>query len=486
MAHPTELHFITCDFRTPGSWEAGYHTGRDYRARTPTPVFATRGGTVLHAGWGGWGPAYGIQVIIQTGAIKHMYAHLSNVNCQPGQKVLEGEQIGLSGRTSSRSIPFHLHYEERVAPYLYMNHRRPEFDRTDSGVPATLMEPRKKQRVNLAKVVAAFRADPDRAQGDGLHPVQIRPVELALMSLGLLESRWAMDGYAGTKTRDAYKAFQRSLGFTGDDADGIPGKTSLSQLGKQFGFTVFGDVPAAAPPVVPAARRTTTSAASPMWCPMAIRDQIEGQTETAPWNSGEPHWKGVLHTTEGSSYAGARAAYLDGGVPHFTIAPNFRKNRGEIFQHFPLNSRATALRDNNASLKENRAHAIQIEIVGTCDERNRGSFPDGLFIKDWPRWYLTTIGRLMRWLEENRGIAPVSTVEWKSFAAGAGTGSFGAANGVRMTNAQYVAYSGWLGHQHVPENEHGDPGDIDIAKLLAVKPKLVSAPKDVNDLLPVG
>ena len=50
MAHPTELHFITCDFGTPGSWEAGYHTGRDYRARTPTPVFATRAGVVRHAG----------------------------------------------------------------------------------------------------------------------------------------------------------------------------------------------------------------------------------------------------------------------------------------------------------------------------------------------------------------------------------------------------------------------------------------------------
>jgi hypothetical protein len=33
---------------------------------------------------------------------------------------------------------------------------------------------------------------------------------------------------------------------------------------------------------------------------------------------------------------------------------------------------------------------------------------------------------------------------------------------------------------------HGDPGDIAIAKLLAVKPKVVAAPKDVNDLLPVG
>jgi hypothetical protein len=75
----------------------------------------------------------------------------------------------------------------------------------------------------VAKLVESFHADPDRAQGDGLHPAQVRPVELALLSLGLLDSSWAMDGYAGTKTHDAYKAFQRSLGFTGTDADGVPG-----------------------------------------------------------------------------------------------------------------------------------------------------------------------------------------------------------------------------------------------------------------------
>ena len=309
---------------------------------------------------------------------------------------------------------------------------------------------------------------------------------MALLSLGLLDGTWAMDGYAGTKTRDAYKAYQRSLGFTGDDADGLPGKTSLSQLGQQFGFTVVGEAPAAPPPVAPAARGGAASPPSPVWCPMATRDQIEGQTETAPWNAGKPHWKGILHTTEGTSYAGARQAYTDGGVPHFTVAPNFRKKRGEIFQHFPLSSRATALRDENAALKENRAHAIQIEIVGTCDERNRGPFPDGLFIKDWPDWYATAVGRLMRWLEEHRGIASASTVEWKSFDKGSAAGSFGAKNGVRLSNAEYVAYSGWLGHLHVPENAHGDPGDINLAALLAVKPKVVAAPKDVIDLLPVG
>jgi hypothetical protein len=338
----------------------------------------------------------------------------------------------------------------------------------------------------VAKVVEAFGADPDRAQGDGLFPGHVRPVEMALMALGFLDGTWATDGYAGTKTRAAYQEYQRSLGFKGKDADGLPGKTSLTELGKQFGFTVVGNAPVAPVRVAPAARRAAAKAVSPVWCPMATRDQIAGQTEAAPWNSGTPHWKGVLHTTEGKTYAGARLAYADGGVPHFTVAPNFRLERGEIFQHFPLNTRATALRDENAALKENRAHVIQIEIVGTCDERNRDSWPQGLFVKDWPSWYLTSIGRLMRWLEEHRGIAPTSTVEWKAFDQGRALGAFGAKNGVRLSPAKFVAYSGWLGHQHVPDNDHGDPGDIDIATLLAVKPKVVAAPKDVVDLLPMG
>ena len=39
-------------------------------------------------------------------------------------------------------------------------------------------------------------------------------------------------------TRDGYRRVQLILGFTGADADGIPGKTSLSRLGDAFGFKI--------------------------------------------------------------------------------------------------------------------------------------------------------------------------------------------------------------------------------------------------------
>jgi hypothetical protein len=40
-----------------------------------------------------------------------------------------------------------------------------------------------------------------------------------------------IDGQFGPKTQVAVRALQRSLGFTGHDADGVPGKTSLARLG---------------------------------------------------------------------------------------------------------------------------------------------------------------------------------------------------------------------------------------------------------------
>ena len=39
-------------------------------------------------------------------------------------------------------------------------------------------------------------------------------------------------------TRDGYRRVQRILGFTGADADGIPGERSLRRLGDAFGFSV--------------------------------------------------------------------------------------------------------------------------------------------------------------------------------------------------------------------------------------------------------
>ncbi|HEX6516852.1 MAG TPA: hypothetical protein VF049_14885 [Nocardioidaceae bacterium] len=42
-----------------------------------------------------------------------------------------------------------------------------------------------------------------------------------------------VDGVADRRTQAAYRAWQRSLGYRGDDADGIPGHDSLAALGRR-------------------------------------------------------------------------------------------------------------------------------------------------------------------------------------------------------------------------------------------------------------
>jgi murein DD-endopeptidase MepM/ murein hydrolase activator NlpD len=99
---------------TPGSmWASGHHTGQDFVVPSGTPVHAVAAGTVVTAGWGG---AYGNQVVIQHADGKYtQYAHMSSLNVSAGQKVTEGQQIGVSGATGNVTGP-HLHFEVRTGP----------------------------------------------------------------------------------------------------------------------------------------------------------------------------------------------------------------------------------------------------------------------------------------------------------------------------------------------------------------------------------
>lgn len=96
----------------------------------------------------------------------------------------------------------------------------------------------KVKTVSLANVVAAAKRDPKLKQGGTTHAADVKVVEAALKAEGLLSAKYASDGSFGTVTVAAYAAWQRKLGFTGKDADGIPGKTTLAKLGAKHGFKV--------------------------------------------------------------------------------------------------------------------------------------------------------------------------------------------------------------------------------------------------------
>jgi hypothetical protein len=97
-----------------------------------------------------------------------------------------------------------------------------------------------KPKVSLAHVVYAARHDPAAAQGHTTHKAEVLTVEKALKAEGLLPGQY-VDGSFGTKTVTAYARWQRSPaggGYTGADADGIPGEKSLKLLAARHGFTV--------------------------------------------------------------------------------------------------------------------------------------------------------------------------------------------------------------------------------------------------------
>lgn len=90
--------------------------------------------------------------------------------------------------------------------------------------------------VDLSKLIAAAKSDPGKS-GTPVSYKGTGRVERALAEEGLLAERY-IDGHFGSKTVAAYKKWQRRCGYTGSDADGIPGKASLTKLGAKHGFDV--------------------------------------------------------------------------------------------------------------------------------------------------------------------------------------------------------------------------------------------------------
>ena len=93
--------------------------------------------------------------------------------------------------------------------------------------------------VDMEAVLKAAQWDPakaDSAVTTGAGP-SVKLVETALRKLGLLDQSY-VDGHFGTKTVTAYAQWQEQLGYSGIDATGLPGRTSLTKLGEsQFTLT---------------------------------------------------------------------------------------------------------------------------------------------------------------------------------------------------------------------------------------------------------
>ena len=156
--------------------------------------------------------------------------------------------------------------------------------------------------------------------------------------------------------------------------------------------------------------------------------------------------KGLWHTTETSSWP----SYSTNYHPHMTVG--LVDGRFQARQHIPLNRAARALRNESGGTQTNRSGVKQVEIITRADIVDVSGLPavleDGL--ADWAVW-----------LKANWDVPMTCTVTFKPYPA-----SYGKGNGVRLGAAAWEQYAGWCGHQHAPENDHGDPGALDWRRIL--------------------
>lgn len=196
-----------------------------------------------------------------------------------------------------------------------------------------------------------------------------------------------------------------------------------------------------------------------MWLPGVER--IPGNSAGAMAGGGAR--KILLHTTEGSTIAGATAAFqANNSWPHFTVNCNTR----QVVEHLDMSVAARSLRNVAGGVETNRQGTIlvQIEIVGfAANQSTLGSTAD-------LAWFgSSVVGPIARLCD-----VPVrSTVRWVAYPDSYGPGP------QRLSGTAWSVYSGVLGHEHAPENVHGDPGAIDIATILAA-----AAPPDPAPLPP--
>lgn len=180
----------------------------------------------------------------------------------------------------------------------------------------------------------------------------------------------------------------------------------------------------------------------------------------------------VLHTTESTGWPG-----YDGGAkaPHYTAMPDIANRKILWRGHFPDEKSSRALRNEAGGVETNTLNCVQVELIGTCDPKHEftwGTKKAGVDYIFWPKapyWALRAVAQFLVDQHDRHGLQLRSGLVFKPYPASYGD------NGVRLSFSEWRNFVGILGHQHVPENSHGDPGDLKIATILNIAKEILDA-----------
>lgn len=195
---------------------------------------------------------------------------------------------------------------------------------------------------------------------------------------------------------------------------------------------------------------------------------------------------GVVHTTEGRTLPNYNGGAL---APTVTGVPDIAAKRIRWYQHYHVDESARALANKLGGVETNTANAFQVELVGTCDDLKKTTWSGkwaGVDYLHWPtapEWALAEVAWLVRWLNANHGVPLTCARDWLAYGPdarrpGVVPASYGASK-VRMSPNEWRTFTGWCGHQHVPENDHGDPGAMNFARVIALAKRATTEEDDV-------
>jgi hypothetical protein len=141
--------------------------------------------------------------------------------------------------------------------------------------------------------------------------------------------------------------------------------------------------------------------------------------------------KTVWHTTEGTSFDGARQTLIDNGdEPHFLVSVDGR----HVVQFIALDRSSKSLLHPAGTPETNRAHCVQIEVCGFAHDSH-----------NWTDEKYRRLASLAALIEHRTGVERHTHVRWAKDVRRIGPDHF------RRT-------TGHVGHMHVPNNNHVDPG----------------------------
>jgi hypothetical protein len=225
-------------------------------------------------------------------------------------------------------------------------------------------------------------------------------------------------------------------------------EASLRRLSADDGTAGFGEAPAAPP-------------TGDLWVPGAERVQgpkSGGSYVDAPWRF-------VFHTIEGEPSADGFRRLVAGHTnpPHLWAMPS----ADLLLQTIPLNKSAYALA-RPGSNQTNRLHAVQVELWGFAAKM--GQVPPEVL--DWLA--CRVLAPVARLVPIDLTVARQPTL---------GERCYGRTSPCRMSAQDWLAFTGVCGHKDVPDNDHWDPGNLDLPGI-AVRARAIVAPAPAQPAQP--